>query len=58
LELGFNPDFMIKLCQQFKKNNVKIVKLSLNGSTSPMQLDGRNSDTDQKIMALLMPCKI
>ena len=58
MELGFNPDFMIRLCQQFKKNGVKVVKLSLYNANCAMQLEGKNSDTDQEIKALLMPCKV
>lgn len=57
LEIGFNPDYMIKICQQFKKNGVGCVKLSLYGAESAMQLEGKNMDTNQEIKAVLMPKK-
>jgi len=58
IEIGFNPDYMIKLCQQFKKNGVDTVKLSIHSPTEVMVLDGWNSRTDQEIKALLMPKKV
>lgn len=58
LVLGFDPDYMIKLCQQFKKNGVETVKLSLYGENKVMQLEGKNMETSQELKALLMPKKV
>jgi hypothetical protein len=58
LVMGFNPDYMMKLCQQFKKNKVKVVKLSIYGIHEAMMFEGKNEDTEQDIKALLMPCKV
>lgn len=56
--IGFDPDYMIKLCQQFKKNGVTTVKFSLYGADKVMQLEGKNMDTSQELTALLMPKKV
>lgn len=58
LTIGFNPDYMIKICQQFKKMDIRFVKLDLYGLTKSMQLSGKNLDKGQEIKAVLMPCKI
>jgi len=55
MEIGFDPDYMIKICQQFKKNDVRTVKLSLYGAEKSMKMEGRNSDTDQDLLVILMP---
>ena len=55
LELGFNPDYMMKLCQQFKKMDISYVHLKLHGSQSAMELTGESMETGQKVRALLMP---
>ncbi len=58
MSIGFNPDLMIKLCQQFKKMKINAVKLDLRGITEAMALSGQCPETLQKIEALLMPIKI
>ena len=59
LEIGFDADYMIKLCQQFKKiadSRRTIVKLSLYDESHAMQMETKNNSTGQEIKALLMPC--
>ena len=57
VQISFNSEYMMKLCQQFKKADIKGVKLSIYGDDKAMKLEGKNSD-DQKILAVLMPMKL
>ena len=59
IEIGFNPDYMIKLCQQFKKNSSAReprVKLTIYGDKTAMKLEAAETETEQEVKALLMPC--
>ena len=55
--LGFDPDLMLKLCQQLKKMEVKYIKMDIRGENSPIELTGDINETSQKVKALLMPKK-
>lgn len=54
-EISFNAEYMMKLCEQFKKAEIKKVRLTIHGETKAMELKGENIDEQQKIKALLMP---
>lgn len=59
VEIDFDLDYMIKLCQQFAKSDnrqVKILRLKIYGASSAMVLESTKDD-EQKPKALLMPCK-
>lgn len=58
LEIGFNPEYMIKICQQFKKNGVTGIRLSLYGPANAMKLEGKNTETGQDIVVILMPVEL
>lgn len=58
ITIGFDPDYMMKICQQYKKAEIKQVTLSLYGLTKTMKLDGKNVEKDQTITTLLMPVKM
>lgn len=54
-EISFNSEYMMKLCEQFKKAEIKKITLTIRGETKAMELKGENVDEQQKIVALLMP---
>ncbi len=55
-EIRFSAEYMMKLCQQFKKAEIRGVKMSIYGNDKAMKLEGKNSG-EQKILAVLMPMK-
>ena len=60
IEIGFNPEYMIKLCQQFIKSDdrkVKAIRMKIYGKLQPIELQSTKQD-GQLPKALLMPCKI
>ncbi len=60
IEIGFNLDYMIKLCQQFAKSDdrgARILKLKIYRKEEVMMLESTKEE-GQKPKALLMPCKI
>ena len=57
ISIGFNPDYMKKLCDIFTKQKLGVIKLSLYGTDAAMLLEGNNIDTGQKTKMLLMPKK-
>ena len=54
--IGFKSEYMEKLCQQFKKADIKGIKLSIYGDDKAMKLEGKNSD-GQEVLVILMPTK-
>lgn len=54
-KISFNAEYMEKLCQQFKKAEIKMVTLTIHGDKKVMELKGENIEEQQKITALLMP---
>jgi len=56
ITIGFNAEYMMKICQQYKKADIRCVSLSLFGLNQPMKLEGTNTDHDQTITTVLMPC--
>jgi len=57
ISIGFNPDYMKRLCDIFTKQKLGVVTLSLYGKDAVMLLEGKNTDTGQKTTMLLMPKK-
>jgi len=57
VSLGFNPDLMLKLCQQLKKMDIKYVKMDIRDENEAIELTGKSIETGQDIRALLMPKK-
>ena len=56
-EICFNPEYMEKLCQQFKKAEIGRIKLSIYGNEKAIKLEGKNTADSQRVVALLMPMK-
>lgn len=58
ISIGFDPDYMMQLCQQYKKAGIDCVSLSLYGLTKAMKIEGTtDAETDQSITSVLMPKK-
>ena len=57
ITIGFNTEYMMKICQQYKKADIKCVSLSLFGLTKAMKLEGTSLNHDQTITTILMPMK-
>ena len=58
ITIGFNPDYMIKICQQYKKAGIQGVALSLYGTETAMKIQGKDVHNEQTITSLLMPMKV
>jgi len=56
ITIGFNAEYMMKICQQYKKADIKCVSLSLFGLKKAMKLEGTSTEHDQTITTVLMPC--
>ena len=62
LEIGFNLEYLEKLCKEMKsiigksKSN-PLAKFTFYGSEKPVKIEADNLDTGQDVTALLMPCK-
>lgn len=56
IDIGFDPDYMIKILQQFKKMGIDVVNLEIFGDDRAMKLNGETYEK-QKIVAVLMPKK-
>lgn len=54
LTLGFNPEYMFKICQLFKKMKLKAVRLDLYGEKKAMRMLGRTEE-GQEVTVVLMP---
>ena len=54
MTLGFNPEYMLKICQVFKKMKLRQVRLDLYGEKKTMRMIGKTED-DQEVIVLLMP---
>lgn len=57
-KISFNPEYMEKLCQQFRKAEIRGITLTIYRDKKAMQLKGENIEEQQKIVAVLMPMKI
>lgn len=55
LIVGLDPDYLIRLMQQFKKNGVTLAKFEFYGVEKVIKITGKNPDTEQELTALLMP---
>jgi len=55
--LGFDPDLMLKLCQQLKKMDIRHIQMSIRDENTAIELTGKNNETGQDIRALLMSKK-
>jgi len=62
IKLGFNAEYMKKLCEQVTKMGIKGVELSIYGEDKPMKIKGKTSDSEtgseQEVLILLMPMKL
>jgi len=62
IKLGFNPDYMKKLCEQIVKMGIRGVSLSIYGEDKAMKITGKTTDTEtgaeQEVLILLMPMKV
>jgi len=62
IKLGFNAEYMKRLCDQVTKMGIKGVELSIYGETKPMRITGKTTDTEtgaeQGVLILLMPMKV
>lgn len=62
IELGFNPLYMKKLCEQIVKMGIRGVSLSIYGDDKPMKITGKTTDTEtgaeQEVLILLMPMRV
>lgn len=56
-EICFSPKYMEEICQQFRKAEISMVKLSLYGPNKTMKIEGTKIEGGQKITVLLMPMK-
>ena len=57
ITIGFNPDYMMKICDQYKKAGITCVALSLYGLNQGMRLEGTDIENNQTITTILMPVK-
>jgi len=57
LKTGFNVDYMLKICQLFKKMGLKEVKLEMYGEKKAMRMTGK-TENGQAVEVLLMPMVI
>lgn len=57
MTLGFNPDYMLKICNVFKKMKLKEIRLDLFGDKKAMRMTGKTEE-GQEVVVLLMPMKL
>lgn len=57
MTIGFNPEYMLKICQVFKKMKLNAIRLDLYGDKKAMRMVGKTED-GQEVIVLLMPMKI
>ena len=55
-KIAFNTEYMLKICQQFKRMDIKTVAIDFFGENGVMKIFGKTTDM-QKIEVLLMPMK-
>jgi len=55
-KIAFNAEYMLKICQQFKRMDIKTVAIDFFGENGVMKIFGKTTDM-QKIEVLLMPMK-
>ena len=55
LTIGINPEYLMKICKLFKSNGLKGVKFEFYGDGKAIKITGRNPETGQDILTLLMP---
>ena len=54
MTLGFNPEYMFKICKLFQKMKLRQVRLDIYGEKKAMRMIGKTED-DQEVIVLLMP---
>jgi len=54
MTLGFNPEYMQKICQVFKKMKLRQVRLDIYGEKKAMRMIGKTEE-GQEVIVLLMP---
>ena len=54
MTLGFNPEYMLKICQVFKKMKLQFVRLEIFGTEKAMRMTGKTEE-GQEVIVLLMP---
>lgn len=57
LVISVNPDYLIKILQQYKKMNINRVRLDLYSDTQPIKITGITPERDQECLSILMPMK-
>lgn len=53
--IGLNPDYMMQICQQYKKADIRCVSLSLYDLHKAMKIMGTSVESQQTITTILMP---
>ena len=56
-EICFSPTYMEQICQQFRKAEIGMIKLSFYGANKAMKLEGTKIESNQKITVILMPIR-
>lgn len=54
MTLGFSPEYMLKICQVFKKMKLRAIRLDIYGEKKAMRMMGRTEE-GQEVTVLLMP---
>ena len=54
---GFNPDYLIKIMQQYKKMKIKTVRFDFYGENKPIKVTGKDLE-GQECLSVLMAVKI
>lgn len=54
MTLGFNPEYMFKICRLFQKMKLRQVRLDIYGEKKAMRMIGKTEE-DQEVIVLLMP---
>ena len=54
MTLGFNAEYMLKICQVFKKMKLQAIRLDIYGEKKAMRMAGKTEE-GQEVIVLLMP---
>ena len=57
ITLGFDPEYMLKICRVFKKMKLRQIRLDIYGDKKAMRMIGK-TDEGQEITVLLMPIQL
>jgi len=55
--ISANPDYLIKILQQYKKMQIKTVRFDFYAENEPIKITGTNADKEQECLVVLMPTK-